>query len=61
MGQPLETTVIHVRGDGVTFDDGTPTTNHAVLRRLDESFIRLLIHDAERRPVNASKSVTPSW
>jgi len=46
--------VIHVRGDGVTFDDGTPTTNSAILRQLDCSFIRLLIHDAERRPVNAS-------
>jgi hypothetical protein len=46
--------VIHVRGDGITFDDGTPTTSHAVLRQLDRSFIRLLIHDAERRPINAS-------
>ena len=46
--------VVHVRGDGTTFDDGTPTTNHAVLRQLDQSFMRLLIHDAERRPVNAS-------
>ena len=46
--------VVHVRGDGVTFDDGTPTTSNAVLRQLDDSFIRLLIHDAERRPINAS-------
>lgn len=46
--------VIHVRGDGVTFDDGTPTTDHAVLRQLDHCFVRLLIHDAERRPINAS-------
>lgn len=46
--------VVHVRGDGITFDDGTPTTGHAVLRHLDEAFIRLLIHDAERRPINAS-------
>lgn len=46
--------VVHVRADGTTFDDGTPTTNHAVLRRLDQALIRLLIHDAERRPVNAS-------
>lgn len=46
--------VIHVRGDGITFDDGTPTTSHAVLRQLDGSFIRLLLHDAERRPINAS-------
>lgn len=57
MGLPVELTtevVVHVRGDGATFDDGTPTTNHAILRQLDRSFIRLLIHDAERRPVNAS-------
>ncbi len=47
--------VVHVRGDGITFDDGTPTTGHAVLRQLDEAFIRLLIHDAERRPINASR------
>jgi hypothetical protein len=46
--------VVHVRGDGITFDDGTPTTSHAVLRQLARSFIRLLIHDAERRPINAS-------
>ncbi len=46
--------VVHVRGDGTTFDDGTPTTNNAVLRQLDDSFIRLLVHDAERRPINAS-------
>lgn len=46
--------VIHVRGDGATFDDGTPITNSSVCRRLDQSFIRLMIQDAERRPINAS-------
>lgn len=46
--------VVHVRGDGLTFDDGTPTTNSAVLRQLDRSFIRVLIHDAQRRPIDAS-------
>lgn len=46
--------VMHVRGDGNTFDDGTPITSGAVGRQLDQAFIRLLIHDAERRPVNAS-------
>ncbi len=46
--------VIHVRGDGTTFDDGTPVTDHAVCQRLDESFMRMMIHDAQRRPVNAS-------
>ncbi len=46
--------VVHVRGDGITFDDGTPTTSSPVVRQLDDSFIRLLVHDAERRPINAS-------
>ena len=46
--------VIHVRGDGTTFDDGTPITNHAVVRQLDHTFIRLLLHDTQRRPINAS-------
>lgn len=46
--------VVHVRGDGNTFDDGTPITDSALARQLDGSFIRLLIHDAEQRPINAS-------
>lgn len=46
--------VVHVRGDGLAFDDGTPTTSSAVVRQLDQAFIRLLIHDADRRPINAS-------
>lgn len=46
--------VIHVRGDGSTFDDGTPITNNAVCQRLDQSFIRMMIHDSERQPINAS-------
>ncbi len=46
--------VIHVRGDGTTFDDGTPVTNNAVCPRLDESFIRMLIHDSNRRPIDAT-------
>lgn len=46
--------VIHVRGDGTTFDDGTPTTGSSVIRHLPGAFIRGLIHDAECRPVNAS-------
>ena len=47
--------VIHVRGDGTTFDDGTPTTTSSVVRQLDDAFIRLMIHDTERRPINASQ------
>lgn len=46
--------VIHVRADQHTFDDGTPLTTSAVTRQLDDAFIRLLQHDAERRPINAS-------
>ena len=46
--------VIHVRGDGATLDDGTPITISAVAKLIDSSFIRLLIHDVERRPINAS-------
>ena len=46
--------VIHVRGDGNTFDDGTPITANAIARQLDQAFIRLLIHDAEGHPINAT-------
>ena len=46
--------IIHVRGDGATLDDGTPIANSIVSEIADESFIRVLIHDAEGRPVNAS-------
>ena len=46
--------VIHVRGDGCTLDDGTPIADSVVARLLSEAFIRVLIHDAQRRPVNAS-------
>ena len=46
--------VIHVRGDGNTFDDGTPVTTSAVCRGLDDSFIRALIHDIEGKPIDAS-------
>jgi hypothetical protein len=46
--------VLHVRGDGCTLDDGTPIASSVVERIAPESFIRLLIHDAQRGPVNAS-------
>jgi hypothetical protein len=46
--------IVHVRGDGCTLDDGTPLADSAVARLLSDAFIRLLIHDAERRPINAS-------
>lgn len=46
--------VLHVRGDGCTLDDGTPIAETVVERIAPESFLRVLIHDAERRPINAS-------
>ncbi|MCC7078009.1 MAG: DUF222 domain-containing protein [Acidimicrobiia bacterium] len=46
--------VLHVRGDGCTLDDGTPVAGSVVERVAPASFLRVLIHDAERRPVNAS-------
>jgi hypothetical protein len=46
--------VVHVRADGCTLDDGTAVNENAVARMLPDSFVRLLIHDAERRPINAS-------
>jgi hypothetical protein len=46
--------IVHVRGDGCTMDDGTPVSDHAVARLLPEAFVRLLITDANRMPINAS-------
>ena len=46
--------VLHVRADGCTLDDGTPISGSIVERIAPDSFLRLLIHDAERRPINAS-------
>jgi hypothetical protein len=46
--------IIHVRGDGCTLDDGTPIAASVVERLVPEAFVRVLIHDAERRPINAS-------
>lgn len=46
--------LIHVRGDGTTFDDGTPITNNAVCQQLDQAFIRMLIHDENRKPIDAT-------
>ncbi|MCP3935679.1 MAG: DUF222 domain-containing protein [Actinomycetia bacterium] len=46
--------IFHVRGDGCTLNDGTPITQSAIARLLDTAFVRLLIHNAEHKPVNAS-------
>lgn len=54
-GSSIETEIVlHVRGDGCSFDDGTPLTNTIVERLAPDAFLRALIHDAEGRPVNAS-------
>lgn len=46
--------IVHVRGDGVSLHDGTPLADSVVAGLIDTAFIRVLIHDAENRPVNAS-------
>jgi hypothetical protein len=52
--QQMTELVLHVRGDGVTLDDGTPVAGSVVERIVPDAFLRALIHDAEGRPVNAS-------
>ena len=46
--------VLHVRADGCTLDDGTPVAESVVERLAPDSFLRVLVHDAASRPVNAS-------
>ena len=46
--------IIHVRGDGCTLDDGTPIADSVVERLVSDAFLRVLIHDANGRPINAS-------
>lgn len=46
--------VVHVRDDGNSLSDGTPLTDNAVTRMLPEAFISLLLHDADRKPIDAS-------
>lgn len=54
-GATVETEiVVHVRADGLTLDDGSPISDSLVERIAPLSFIRALIVDAERRPINAS-------
>lgn len=47
--------VLHVRGDGCSFDDGTPLPMTTVERFAPDAFFRALIHDTEGRPVNVSR------
>ncbi len=53
-GSTITEVVLHVRGDGCTLDDGTPIPGSVVERIAPTSFVRALITDAERRPVNVS-------
>lgn len=46
--------VINLRGDGATYDDGTPIPWPDLESVLPEAFVRALIHDTEGRPINAS-------
>lgn len=46
--------IFHVRGDGASLDDGTPITMTAVAALVDEAMLRVMIHDAEGRPLNVS-------
>lgn len=46
--------IVHVRNDGVSLHDGTPLADSVIADLIDTAFIRVLIHDAENRPVNAS-------
>ena len=57
LGNNIELTtevIIHVRGDGTEFDDGTPLTSNAVCQRLEDSFVRVMLHDMDGRPIDAS-------
>lgn len=46
--------VVHVREDGNTLPDGTPLSDQAVTEMIPKSLISLLLHDAQRYPIDAS-------
>ncbi|MFN3220016.1 MAG: hypothetical protein ACE367_26290 [Acidimicrobiales bacterium] len=46
--------IFHVRGDGATTDDGTPISDTIIAELVPEAFLRVLIHDADAKPINAS-------
>jgi hypothetical protein len=51
----IDTEVIfHVRGDGATCDDGTPICDTIIAQLVPDAFLRVLIHDADAKPINAS-------
>ena len=46
--------LIHVDHTGCRFPDGTPLTDTTVTGLLDQAAVRLIVHDTNGRPVNAS-------
>jgi hypothetical protein len=46
--------VFHVRGDGCTLDNGMPIAESVIEQMVPGAFLRALIHDALRNPINAS-------
>lgn len=46
--------LLHVMGDGCTLDDGTPISTHTVAKLVPESFIRALVHDSDKTPIDAT-------
>lgn len=46
--------VIHVNSEGNALEDGTPLSDHAVGSLLPDAFVSLLMHDAQRQPIDAS-------
>jgi bifunctional DNA-binding transcriptional regulator/antitoxin component of YhaV-PrlF toxin-antitoxin module len=46
--------VVHVNAEGNTLTDGTPLSDHAVASLLPYSFVSLLLHDNQGRPIDAS-------
>lgn len=54
-GRVTTEVVLHVRGyEASTLADGTPLSDHAVASLLPDSFVSLLVHDAQRNPIDAS-------
>ena len=53
-GRVVTEVVFHVRGDGATCDDGTPVCETVIAELVPDALLRVLIHDAQCRPINAS-------
>lgn len=48
--------LIHCDESGSRLPDGTPLTSHSVIRLLDQAAIRVIVHDTNGSPVNASSA-----